>query len=426
MSVTIAFVASDPRTKKTIWEGYANGSPGKQQEFKLQYARPSCLHTFNPASARRQGVPDLAADTKILARSSEGHTITIKSIAASGAAEEKVWVKAGNLGDPLVVQILFKKQGSGLWKMKKVVVTTPSLQTLAPKTLPVMSERVTCADEEAGNEMLACARYGECEDMCIFIDNGSVPVDYQNEQGNTALHYSCPGKNGRPQGSSLPQILMVTLFARSFLSYDYLSLGFAALFLAAVPVMSTRAGGLRLPSIRGRVYEINLKKVFCLVNALWSLITIIFDVAKLAGMNIITSSESSADEKLFWILCSITLDALAGTSGRSARALPNSSGNTALHWAIQNKQKESVKMLIEKCSSVDVLYKNSFGKSALSEAFGTEDEELVQLLLGHSSASALENTQASGVQEEETDDEGGEQEEGGGGGGGGDVEMEEA
>jgi hypothetical protein len=38
---------------------------------------------------------------------------------------DKVWAKAGNVGDGLVVQLLLKKQDSGLWRTKKLVVTTP-------------------------------------------------------------------------------------------------------------------------------------------------------------------------------------------------------------------------------------------------------------------------------------------------------------
>jgi len=83
-----------------------------------------------------------------------------------------VWAKAGVLGDELVVQVLLKKQESGLWRAKKLVVTTtreggqgvavPPAMAAAAKAASVAkaagAPRVTCADEEAGNEMLECAR----------------------------------------------------------------------------------------------------------------------------------------------------------------------------------------------------------------------------------------------------------------------------
>jgi hypothetical protein len=104
------------------------------------------------------------------------------------------------------VQILLKKQESGLWLAKKLVVTTspcgaqgeislpPEMVAAAAKAASAAkadgAQRVTCADETLGDEMLECARYEELEDLESILKAGMVPVDYQNAGLNTALHYA--------------------------------------------------------------------------------------------------------------------------------------------------------------------------------------------------------------------------------------------
>jgi ankyrin repeat protein len=51
-----------------------------------------------------------------------------------------------------------------------------------------------------------------------------------------------------------------------------------------------------------------------------------------------------------------------------------------------NQQLEAVRFLLREFE-VDVLAQNRFGRSALTEAFATENTDVLQLLLGHSSAS---------------------------------------
>lgn len=202
-----------------------------------------------------------------------------------------MWAKAGALGDPLVVQVLLKKQDSQLWRIKKLVVTTP--EHAAHAAAPVRPPRVTCVDEEAGNEMLMCARYGEFEDMVAILDEGVVPVDYQNEGLNTALHYVSANGN---------------------------------------------------------------------------------------------------------------LECIRELLRRGARSLANSSGNTPLHWAVQNKHLEATNELLANLPGCDVLLKNDFGRSSLTEAFQTDNAQILEVVLGHSSAAALEEA-AAGVEEEETDEQ---------------------
>lgn len=65
----------------------------------------------------------------------------------------------------------------------------------------------------------------------------------------------------------------------------------------------------------------------------------------------------------------------------------NASGNTPLHWAVQNQHPEVVRVLLERLGDgVDVLARNAFGKSVLTEGFGGRDQGILTMLLEHSSA----------------------------------------
>lgn len=86
---------------------------------------------------------------------------------------------------------------------------------------------------------------------------------------------------------------------------------------------------------------------------------------------------------------------------------PNASGNTPLHWAVQQGHLEATKALLELYPNADVLAQNSFGKSVSSEAFAKGVPELVEAVLQHTSAAKLEDTDGA---------------DGGGGGGDGDGE----
>jgi ankyrin repeat protein len=66
----------------------------------------------------------------------------------------------------------------------------------------------------------------------------------------------------------------------------------------------------------------------------------------------------------------------------------NKSGNTPLHWAAANGQERCVQLLLSSChDGVDVLQKNNFGRSALTEGFTSQNTNVIQLLLEHESAS---------------------------------------
>jgi len=66
----------------------------------------------------------------------------------------------------------------------------------------------------------------------------------------------------------------------------------------------------------------------------------------------------------------------------------NSSGNTPLHWAAANGHASVVEFWTnQSIFGVDVLEKNNFGRSALTEGFSSEKEDVVKALLEHDSAS---------------------------------------
>lgn len=65
--------------------------------------------------------------------------------------------------------------------------------------------------------------------------------------------------------------------------------------------------------------------------------------------------------------------------------LENKAGNTPLHWAASNGKQHTVQLLLKE-SKVDVLQRNRFGRSALTEGFTSENTEVVKSLLEHESA----------------------------------------
>mmetsp|Transcript_26134 Transcript_26134/g.71678 ORF Transcript_26134/g.71678 Transcript_26134/m.71678 type:complete len:464 (+) Transcript_26134:222-1613(+) len=65
----------------------------------------------------------------------------------------------------------------------------------------------------------------------------------------------------------------------------------------------------------------------------------------------------------------------------------NSSGNTPLHWAAANGQASVVGFWTsQRIVEVDVLEKNHHGRSALTEGFTSENQDVVEALLEHDSA----------------------------------------
>jgi predicted nicotinamide N-methyase len=80
----------------------------------------------------------------------------------------------------------------------------------------------------------------------------------------------------------------------------------------------------------------------------------------------------------------------------------NEAGNTPLHWASQNGHGPVVQALLEQ-QNVDVLKRNQFGRSALTEGFTSENTEVVKVLLEHDSASEellMQSTSTPGDQDD--------------------------
>lgn len=79
--------------------------------------------------------------------------------------------------------------------------------------------------------------------------------------------------------------------------------------------------------------------------------------------------------------------------GQGAEFCANSSGNTPLHWAIQNKHQEVAQVLLsdnkQLQQKVDVLQQNNSGKSCISFAYDCANEKILKLVLEHPSAEKL-------------------------------------
>ncbi|KAL3780053.1 hypothetical protein ACHAWO_004041 [Cyclotella atomus] len=96
---------------------------------------------------------------------------------------------------------------------------------------------------------------------------------------------------------------------------------------------------------------------------------------------------------------------------KGAQHIQNENGATPLHWAAGAGKCAVCKVLLdhfdalsksdEKVKMLDVLLKNSFGRSALTEAFTSGDTETVGVLLNHDSAE--EDKLIGGMKKEEVD-----------------------
>ena len=70
--------------------------------------------------------------------------------------------------------------------------------------------------------------------------------------------------------------------------------------------------------------------------------------------------------------------------------MANHSGNLPLHWATQQGHAAVVDVLLRRVAGIDVLARNDAGRSVTTEAFERNDPKLVELVLNHTSAKALE------------------------------------
>lgn len=79
---------------------------------------------------------------------------------------------------------------------------------------------------------------------------------------------------------------------------------------------------------------------------------------------------------------------------------------------MQNQHPQVVRLLLEKLGgTADVLRRNGFGKSALTEAFARQDQEILTVLLEHPSAEEERLLMGKKPEEGESMEEAGEEEE---------------
>ena len=83
----------------------------------------------------------------------------------------------------------------------------------------------------------------------------------------------------------------------------------------------------------------------------------------------------------------------------------NEKGNTPLHWAASNGQQAVVNVLLQH-EQVDVLQRNTFGRSALTEGFESQNTDVVQSLLEHKTATEERLMQTDNVERKDGDDPG--------------------
>jgi predicted nicotinamide N-methyase len=84
------------------------------------------------------------------------------------------------------------------------------------------------------------------------------------------------------------------------------------------------------------------------------------------------------------------IECLAILKEYNASYLANDGGNYPSHWAAQNAKLDAMKFLVENYNEVDMLTKNSQGRSTLTDAFTRGDEGVLEVCLSHDSASEEE------------------------------------
>lgn len=71
-----------------------------------------------------------------------------------------------------------------------------------------------------------------------------------------------------------------------------------------------------------------------------------------------------------------------------ALLVANRQGNLPTHWAAQNGKAEALQFLVDNYTEqIDMLAKNSFGRSSLTEAFQSQNEAVIEICLSHPSSS---------------------------------------
>ena len=116
-----------------------------------------------------------------------------------------------------------------------------------------------------------------------------------------------------------------------------------------------------------------------------------------ATQNIVDAKDNSQSTSLHKASANGHLSTVQLLLSRGAYHLQNDNGNTPLHWAAASGHAEVVNIMLNhfdaaaktkknKLQPLDVLLKNNFGRSALTEGFQSGDTKTVEHLLNHDSA----------------------------------------
>ena len=126
----------------------------------------------------------------------------------------------------------------------------------------------------------------------------------------------------------------------------------------------------------------------------------VWSVKQQPSQNVVNAMDNSQSTSLHKAAANGHLSTVQLLLSRGADHLQNDSGNTPLHWAAASGHAEVVNMLLNHYDAVaktnkknnkpqqplDVLLKNNFGRSALTEGFQSGDTKTVEHLLNHDSA----------------------------------------
>ena len=100
----------------------------------------------------------------------------------------------------------------------------------------------------------------------------------------------------------------------------------------------------------------------------------------------VNCADASGSSPLHYAAANGHLSVVLALVDRGAKFSANFNGNTPLHWAALNGHAGIAKAILEKDGFIlDVLAKNVFGKSALTEALNGGHEDIARLILTHPS-----------------------------------------
>ena len=107
--------------------------------------------------------------------------------------------------------------------------------------------------------------------------------------------------------------------------------------------------------------------------------------AYLQGGGNVNYTDESGNTALHKAAANGHVECLSVLKAFGALYLPNVQGNLPLHWAVQNRNMGAIKYIINNYD-IDMLAQNGFGKSILTEAFQTQDTDIIEICLSHQSS----------------------------------------